>query len=166
MTRPTSLPRTPPQPVHDSLEAESVLDQASTTIEPDPSTSFSPSSPSAFSDYGSDIDRHSTRSLSVSSSTRNYAFENGRRYHKFREGRYVFPNDESEQDREDMKHAMIVNLCGGRLHFAPVGKYAEEDGKGELHNVIDLGTGTGIWCMESMSPFVRVGERLDVGLGR
>ena len=64
-----------------------------------------------------------------------------RRYHKFREGRYAFPNDESEQEREDMKHAMIVNLCGGKLHFAPIGD--------DLQNIIDLGTGTGIWCMDS-----------------
>jgi hypothetical protein len=47
---------------------------------------------------------------------------------------------------------MIVNLCGGKLHFAPVGKYAEGRMGGELHNIIDLGTGTGIWCMESRSP--------------
>lgn len=52
-----------------------------------------------------------------------------------------------------MKHAMIVNLCGGRLHFAPVGKYAPQNEKRELHNVIDLGTGIGIWCIESMFPF-------------
>ena len=90
--------------------------------------------------------------MSISSLSRDYAFENGLRYHKFREGRYAFPNDKSEQDREDMKHAMIVNLCGERLHFAPVGKYAEARLGGELHNIIDLGTGTGIWCIESMYP--------------
>ncbi|KAH6673106.1 S-adenosyl-L-methionine-dependent methyltransferase, partial [Halenospora varia] len=70
----------------------------------------------------------------------NHRFENGRRYHKFREGRYPFPNDESEQDREDMKHAMIVNLCGGKLHFAPIGDNPQD--------IIDLGTGTGIWCVD------------------
>ena len=59
-----------------------------------------------------------------------------------------------------MKHAMIVNLCGGRLHYAPVGKY----GIGELRNVIDLGTGTGIWCMESTSP--SCDERIEVRLGK
>jgi hypothetical protein len=39
-----------------------------------------------------------------------------------------------------MKHAMIVNLCGGKLHFAPIGEHPQ--------NIIDLGTGTGIWCMD------------------
>ena len=150
MTPPVSPPcisSTPAQPTREE-------DDDFATIEHD-STPFSPSSPSDFSDYGSDIDRQSTRSISISSATRDYAFENGRRYHKFREGRYAFPNDESEQEREDMKHAMIVNLCGGRLHFAPVGKYAGEGTKEELHDVIDLGTGTGIWCIESTFPFFK-----------
>jgi len=40
-----------------------------------------------------------------------------------------------------MKHAMIVNLCGGKLHLAPIGN--------DPQNIIDLGTGTGIWCMDS-----------------
>ena len=71
---------------------------------------------------------------------RNYAFENGRRYHRFREGAYNFPNDDSEQDREDMKHAMVVNLCQ-QLHFAPIGA--------SPHNILDMGTGTGIWAIES-----------------
>ncbi|KAH8777321.1 hypothetical protein F5883DRAFT_543312 [Diaporthe sp. PMI_573] len=50
----------------------------------------------------------SCATTSMSSSVRDYAFENSRRYHKFQEGRYHFPNDEPEQEREDMKHAMIV----------------------------------------------------------
>lgn len=69
------------------------------------------------------------------SSVRDYTFENGPRYLKFHEGIYQFPNDESEQEREDMKHAMMLNLCGGRLHFAPLEN---------PQNIIDLGTGTGI----------------------
>ncbi|TVY81481.1 Secondary metabolism regulator [Lachnellula suecica] len=87
-------------------------------------------------DDGYQTDNNSTRTTSLSSSVRDYAFENGRRYHKFREGIYAFPNDEGEQEREDMKHAMIVNLCGGKLHFAPIGD--------DPQNIIDLGTGTGI----------------------
>lgn len=40
-----------------------------------------------------------------------------------------------------MKHAMIVNLRGGKLHVAPSGDH--------LQNIIDLGIGTGIRCMDS-----------------
>ena len=69
-------------------------------------------------------------------------FENNRRYHKFQEGRYSFPNDDLEQEREDMKHAMVVNLCNGRLHFAPLEN---------PQNILDVGTGTGIWPIDSES---------------
>ena len=73
---------------------------------------------------------------SVSSSVRDYTFENGRRYHKFCEGRYVFPNDEAEQDREDMKHAMTVAVCGDKLFFAPIGEHPSR--------ILDLGTGNAL----------------------
>jgi hypothetical protein len=123
--------RSPPRPAaHDPAEAAIAANQATTIIEAD----------DGFDD-GYQTDHSSTRTTSLSSSVRDHTFENGRRYHKFREGRYAFPNDEGEQEREDMKHAMIVNLCGGKLHFAPIGNNPQ--------NIIDLGTGTGIWCMDS-----------------
>lgn len=90
-----------------------------------------------------DYDGLSSASTSLSDSVRDYNFENNRRYHKFREGSYHFPNDEPEQTREDMKHAMIVSLCDGRLHFAPL-KSPEK--------ILDVGTGTGIWAIDSMRP--------------
>ncbi|KAK0628563.1 S-adenosyl-L-methionine-dependent methyltransferase [Bombardia bombarda] len=73
-------------------------------------------------------------------SARDYIYENGRRYHRFREGRYNFPNDDIEQQREDMKHAMVKLLCG-QLFFAPIGNHPQE--------ILDMGTGTGIWAIES-----------------
>ena len=88
--------------------------------------------------YGSDT--RTAASTSLASSVRDYAFENGRRYHKFREGRYNFPNDDVEQEREDMKHAMVKLLCQ-QLHFAPIGDNPQQ--------ILDIGTGTGIWAIES-----------------
>ncbi|KAK2043154.1 S-adenosyl-L-methionine-dependent methyltransferase [Colletotrichum somersetense] len=76
---------------------------------------------------------------SLSSSVRDYNFENKRRYHKFKEGRYAFPNDDAEQEREDMKHAMVVTICGGALHSAPLKN---------PHKILDIGTGTGIWAID------------------
>lgn len=35
-------------------------------------------------------------------------------------GKYPFPNDENEQNRDDMKHAMIMELCEGKLYYAPI----------------------------------------------
>lgn len=105
------------------------------TIEPDTDPVGETSS-----DAGYDTDADSRASTSISSSVRDYAFENSRRYHSFQEGRYQFPNDEPEQEREDMKHAMIINLCNKKLHFAPL-KNPQQ--------VLDIGTGTGIWAVDS-----------------
>jgi hypothetical protein len=112
-------------------ENDQAVNQAQLGIEIDDSSS----------DAGYETDSLASASTSLASGVRDYAFENGRRYHKFREGTYNFPNDDSEQDREDMKHAMMVNLLGQRLHFAPIGDNPQ--------NVLDMGTGTGIWAIES-----------------
>ncbi|KAI6088454.1 S-adenosyl-L-methionine-dependent methyltransferase [Hypoxylon rubiginosum] len=91
------------------------------------------------SDAGYESDGASSASTSVSSSIWDFSFENGRRYHKFREGRYNFPNDDVEQERETMKHGMVKQLCQ-QLHFAPIGD--------DPHEILDVGTGTGIWAIE------------------
>ncbi|KAJ6443906.1 methyltransferase type 12 [Purpureocillium lavendulum] len=96
-------------------------------------------------DGGYDSDGFSSGSTSAESSVRDYMFENGRRYHRFREGTYNFPNDDVEQEREDMKHAMVKLLCSQKLHFAPIGDYPQE--------VLDIGTGTGIWAIEMGDQF-------------
>lgn len=31
-------------------------------------------------------------------------------YHQYRHGRYPIPNDDEEQNRDDMKHAMMLEL--------------------------------------------------------
>jgi len=138
---------TPSEQVLQDLENSSAAAQAQHEIDVDSSLSSSSSvySLSSGSDTGYESDSLGSASTSLSSGVRDYAFENGRRYHKFREGAYNFPNDDSEQDREDMKHAMMVNLCQG-LHFAPLGNGREGGGQ----NVLDMGTGTGIWAIESM----------------
>ncbi|KAK7999289.1 hypothetical protein PG990_011889 [Apiospora arundinis] len=82
----------------------------------------------------------SNASTSISSSVYNHTFENGRRYHSYRHGRYPIPNDDREQSREDMKHAMMLEMTDGKLFYAPVGDYPQK--------IIDIGTGTGIWAIE------------------
>lgn len=39
---------------------------------------------------------------SLTSTAFDYTYENGRRYHSFRAGKYALPNDEREQERLDM----------------------------------------------------------------
>jgi len=80
-------------------------------------------------------------STSLASSAREYIYEHGRRYHSYHAGSYSFPNDEREQDREDLKHAMFLKLFNRNLHFAPITSIPNP-------NVIDLGTGTGIWAID------------------
>lgn len=58
----------------------------------------------------SDIDPESVGWQSISSSVYQHHYENGRRYHKYRYGRYPIPNDDREQHREDLKHAMHMEL--------------------------------------------------------
>lgn len=48
------------------------------------------------STFGENDDELSTHSLT--SSILNYQYENGRRYHGFREGQYFMPNDDQEQE--------------------------------------------------------------------
>jgi hypothetical protein len=72
-------------------------------------------------DEGFDSASAESSTTSISSSIRAHVWENGRRYNRFRQGQYVLPNDEGEQNREDMKHAMTLMLCDGLLHFAPIG---------------------------------------------
>ncbi|KAH8684983.1 S-adenosyl-L-methionine-dependent methyltransferase [Ilyonectria robusta] len=87
------------------------------------------------SSYGS-----ASYQTTLASSVMNYKYENGRRYHAFREGSYLLPNDEEEQDRMDLVHHLYCLALGGKLFFAPI--------QDKPQRVLDLGTGTGIWAMD------------------
>lgn len=86
----------------------------------------------------------STFTTSISSSIYNYKYENGRRYHAYREGEYILPNDELEQERLNLQHHMWRLMLGGGLYTAPLS---------EPSRVLDLGTGTGIWAIEMADEF-------------
>jgi len=74
-----------------------------------------------------------------------HVHEHGRRYHGFREGAYIYPNDDSEQDRLDIFHKIFLVARNGELHRAPISTHTP--GFGPLR-ILDLGTGTGIWAIE------------------
>ena len=82
----------------------------------------------------------STYTDSLKSTLLESVVENGRGYHKYRSGQYILPEDEREQDRLDLQHAMFARTLNDRLFVAPIDK--------DLHEVLDLGTGTGIWAIE------------------
>ncbi|KAJ3946945.1 uncharacterized protein N0V96_003322 [Colletotrichum fioriniae] len=87
----------------------------------------------------SEWDASSSGSTSITSSVLKHSYENGRRY--------PIPNDDIEQNREDMKHAMVMELTDGKLFHAPIGDSPSK--------IIDLGTGTGMWAMEDFSANVK-----------
>lgn len=95
--------------------------------------------------YETATDASSNASTSLASTVRDFNFENKRRYHKFKEGRYLLPNDDMEQEREDMKHAMVLHVCEGALHNAPLDN---------PQKILDIGTGTGIWAIDSEQIFM------------
>jgi SAM-dependent methyltransferase len=100
-------------------------------------TSQSNLSEDADSALGSPISSYSS---SLASSILNYKYENGRRYHAYREGEYPFPNDEREQDRMDLLHHIFRLMLGGALFRAPISSFPQR--------ILDFGTGTGIWAID------------------
>ncbi|KAL5593467.1 hypothetical protein FOBRF1_012569 [Fusarium oxysporum] len=77
---------------------------------------------------------------SIASSVLKYKWKHGRRYHSDRAGQYSFPNDDQEQDRLDMIHHVFCRTVKDRLFLAPIAP--------EGLNVLDIGTGTGIWAIQ------------------
>lgn len=101
-------------------------------------------------DYASDSDEfsltegyetQSTGSTSATSSIYAHTYEHGRRYQSYKNSRYPIPNDDAELSREDMKHAMLLELLDGQISFASLGKSPQ--------NILDIGTGTGIWAIDA-----------------
>lgn len=79
---------------------------------------------------------------SMTSSILRYRQENGRTYHAYKDGKYGFPNDEQERDRLDLQHHLFFLTLDGKLFTAPIPKTKQ------LHRVLDVGTGTGIWAID------------------
>ncbi|KAF9874707.1 hypothetical protein CkaCkLH20_07844 [Colletotrichum karsti] len=79
---------------------------------------------------------------SLRSSLRDYREENGRTYHRYKDGKYNIPNDEREKDRQDLEHQLWLLTLDDRLGVAPPCRENAQVGR-----VLDVGTGTGIWAL-------------------
>lgn len=94
-------------------------------------------------------DDRSSLTQSLRSSLLESVKENGREYHRYKStagNYYVFPEDEAEQERLDLQHEMFLFTFGRNLYNAPL----EKD---KLKEVLDLGTGTGIWAIDFADDF-------------
>ncbi|KAK2009648.1 S-adenosyl-L-methionine-dependent methyltransferase [Colletotrichum eremochloae] len=94
-------------------------------------------------DGASELESIPSSSTSIPSSMLSYRFENGRTYHKYKDGKYILPNDERENERLDMQHEIVTYTLDGELGLAPP---CHEDAK--VGRVLDVGTGTGIWAID------------------
>lgn len=107
------------------------------------------SSSQAGSDTDSAYGDVASSTTSVASSIYKYRLENGRRYHAYKDGIYVIPNDDQEQMRLDLQHALFMRTFGGLLYLCPAGKKSQDGGDGkDPKRVLDIGTGTGIWAID------------------
>ena len=87
------------------------------------------------SSYGDSVASDTT---SIKSHILNYRFEHGRRYHSYKAGSYLWPNDDQALDQMDIEHH-LQGLMLEKLHLSPLNDPIE---------VLDLGTGTGIWAID------------------
>ena len=81
----------------------------------------------------------------MKSSVYNYRYENGRTYQAFRDGEYLIPNDEEEQDRLNLLHHLFKMILGGELYTASL--------PSDPQRILDIGTGTGVWAIEMSEEF-------------
>ncbi|KAG5657854.1 hypothetical protein KAF25_007887 [Fusarium avenaceum] len=92
------------------------------------------------SSIGSSI---ASTSESLRSSILDYRKENGRTYHRYKDGKYNLPNDDLEKQRLDLQHNMIILMLDNRLGMAP-----PNNPGANVKRVLDVGTGTGIWAID------------------
>ncbi|KIW92501.1 uncharacterized protein Z519_06348 [Cladophialophora bantiana CBS 173.52] len=84
-------------------------------------------------------DRDST-TQSVTASIYEYERRYDRTYHSFHSGKYLMPNDESEQDRIDIHYHAVRLSLRNTLFFAPIPN---------PRAILDIGTGTGVWALDA-----------------
>ncbi|KAH7184400.1 S-adenosyl-L-methionine-dependent methyltransferase [Fusarium oxysporum] len=88
-------------------------------------------------------DETASSTASLRSSILDYRHENGRTYHRFKDGKYNLPNDERENERLDLQHHLFLLTFDNKLGLAPPNLPGSK-----VERVLDVGTGTGIWAID------------------
>lgn len=82
----------------------------------------------------------STGGASIASKVTAYRYENGRRYHAYRDGTYYAPNDEAYSNYETIVHHLWLLTLHDQLFLAPITPCPTR--------ILDIGTGTGLWAID------------------
>ncbi|TXB96617.1 hypothetical protein FocTR4_00011352 [Fusarium oxysporum f. sp. cubense] len=106
--------------------------------------------PDLVPDEQSDEEHDSSMGLSLASTSESlrssildYRKENGRTYHRYKDGKYNLPNDDVEKERLDLQHNLFILMLDNKLGLAP-----PNDPNSKAKRVLDVGTGTGIWAID------------------
>ncbi|KAF2138338.1 uncharacterized protein K452DRAFT_328879 [Aplosporella prunicola CBS 121167] len=75
----------------------------------------------------------------VASSVTTYRYENGRRYHAYKDGAYYQPNDDKQASAGTIEHHLWLLTLRDALFLAPLEN---------PQRVLDVGTGTGLWAVD------------------
>ncbi|KJK67812.1 Methyltransferase domain protein [Aspergillus parasiticus SU-1] len=93
---------------------------------------------------------------SLRSSIMNYHYENGRRYHAYHAGSYWYSSTSSTitpintNQLSKPSHHVFNLLLDGKLYLAPIPEDVEQ--------VLDIGTGTGVWAMFVPPPHLHTNQ--------
>ncbi|KAH8727077.1 S-adenosyl-L-methionine-dependent methyltransferase [Phaeosphaeriaceae sp. PMI808] len=122
----------PLRPLSSATDLTDYTEISQSTIQPD-------------SDPNSDgLADFESETQSLTPSIWDYVHSHGRTYHRYMAGAYPFPNDNAENERLDMQHAILKALLSQKNWFAPLKR---------PKRMLDIGCGTGRWCLEMAKEF-------------
>ncbi|KAI4095755.1 MAG: hypothetical protein LQ344_001472 [Seirophora lacunosa] len=136
----TSQPQQPQQP---SLDQHAQFQQNLHQLH---EQSSAPAEDQSYADSAYDDTSSLNESVTdtLESAYSHYRWENGRRYHIYRDGAYWGPNDETHNDQQDIAHHAWRLALNQSLYLAPIQRPSR---------ILDVGTGTGIWAIEMAETF-------------